>query len=168
MSKFFFIYLERIDAASHEKTHKIFLGSSPPLFKVCLRPGQPDAIVLRNDVDACVWLQNTLSADWNLRHEGTLNAFGYIQASKQQKKFLGCSPDLSYAIICEAQRHIFVYKGNYNTNLRNRNGPQISIGQQKLVTMEDCGEILGLSVENDVTILLTEQFLICLQMCIEE
>ncbi|XP_058444040.1 nudC domain-containing protein 1 [Malaya genurostris] len=161
--------IERLSAVGHETTHKIFLGSNAPLFSVCLRPGFPAALAMRHDVDACLWLQQS-AADWSLRHEGTLHAFGYVQASKQQRKFLMCSPDLEYAVICEAERHVFIYKASYGSasGLRNRNGPQVTIGQQKLVTLEGCGEILGLSCENDYTILLTETKILVLQLRIEE
>lgn len=162
--------IERLDGTSTETTHRVFLGGNPPLFRVMLRPGFPDAIALRNDVDACLWLQHPGTTDWFLRHEGTLHAFGYVQASKQQRKFMSCSPDFNYAVICEAQRHIFIYKANYNTagGLRNRNGPQISIGQQKLVSLEGSSEILGLCCENDYTMLLLEGEILVLQLRIEE
>lgn len=161
--------IERFDNTSNETTHRIFLGGNAPLFRVMLRPGFPDAIALRNDVDACLWIQHP-GTDWFLRHEGTLHAFGYVQASKQQRKFMSCSPDVNYAVICEAQRHVFIYKGNYNTagGLRNRNGPQVSIGQQKLVSLEGNSEILGICCENDYTILLLEGEVLVLQLRIEE
>ncbi|XP_058821774.1 nudC domain-containing protein 1 [Topomyia yanbarensis] len=161
--------IERLSLASHETTHKVFLGSNAPLFTVCLRPGFPAALALRHDVDACLWLQQA-GTDWSLRHEGTLHAFGYVQASKQQRKFLTCSPDLDYAVICEAERHVFIYKASYGTasGLRNRNGPQVTIGQQQLVALEGSGEILGICCENDYTVLLTEKQILVLQLRIEE
>lgn len=163
-------FIERFDRETHEITHRVYLGNNPPLFNVTLRPGYPSALVLRHDVDSCVWLQSNISNNWTFKHEGTLNAFGYVQASKQQKKFVSCSPDLNYGIICEPERHVFIYKGNYNSasGLRKRTGPQVSIGQQKLVTLDSTGEVLGIVAENDITILLTEKFVICMQLCIEE
>lgn len=160
--------LERFDATSHAVTHKTSLGGNGPLFSLPLRPEFPPAIALRHDVDACLWLQQPGEA-WSLRHEGTLHAFGYVQASKQQRKFLSCSPDLSYALICEAERHIFIYKASYGAEgLRHRNGSQVSIGQQKLVSLEGSGEIIGLCAENDCAILLTESHVLVLQLRIEE
>lgn len=143
------------------------------LFSTCLRPGHPLAFALRSDVDACIWLPYTIQtgaaneALLNVKHEGTLNAFGYIQASKQQKKFMQCSPDMNYAIICEPHRHIFVYKSTYNTasGLKNRNSSaKVSIGQQKLVTMDASDEVLGILCQNEVTILLTQNKVLCLQI----
>ncbi|XP_053688980.1 nudC domain-containing protein 1 [Sabethes cyaneus] len=164
--------IERLDASSHECSHKAFLGNNAPLFAVSLRPGFPMALALRQDVDGCLWLQQHVGGpDWSLRHEGTLHAFGYVQASKRQRKFMTCSPDLGYAVICEAERHVFIYKTNYGgtaNGLRNRVGPQVSIGQQKLVTLEGSGEILGICCENDYTILLTETHILVLQLRIEE
>lgn len=167
----------RIDTISHATTHKTNLGQNNPiLFALPLRAGQPPAFAVRSDVDVCVWLPIIRppidqSADRRtnvqLRHEGTLNAFGYIQASKQQKKYIQCAPDFSYSIVCEPHRHIFIYKGAYESasGLKNRNsGEKICIGQQKLVTMDEADEVVGLICENEVIILLTPHQILCLQI----
>jgi hypothetical protein len=39
----------------------------------------------------------------------TFNALGYVQASKRERKFTTCSPNLKYAVICDGVRHVFVY-----------------------------------------------------------
>lgn len=166
-------FSERIDGTTHKIVQKTILGSSPPLFNCSLRPGQPRAIALRHDVDCCLWLQhlNPTTGDWNLLHEGTLFCFGYVQASKQQKKFMSCSPDMNYGVICESKRYLFIYKSSYSTasGLRKRTGQQTSIGQQKLITFDNTnGEIIGLSAENDILLLLTENNVVCLQLSIEE
>lgn len=151
----------------------MFLGQYAPLFDTNLRPGFPRAVAIQNDVDCCLWLQNLSpdQAEWSFKHEGTLHAFAYIQASKQQKKFMQCSPDLNYGVICESERHLFIYKNSYSTasGLRKRQGPQLSIGQQNLVTFESSlGEVLGIAAFQEIVILLTEHFLVCLQLSIEE
>lgn len=108
-----------------------------------------------------------MRSELQFRHEGTLNAFGYIQASKQQKKYIQCAPDFSYSIVCEPHRHIFIYKGAYESasGLKKRNSAEkISIGQQKLVTMDEADEVVGLICENEVTMLLTQRQIICLQI----
>lgn len=162
-----------MDGTTHEITHKVYLGLNPPMFPSILRPGYPKAIAIRLSgiPDSCLFLQTFTGDDWSLKHEGTLHAFGYVSASKKEKKFMLSSPDLSYAVICESIRHLFIYKGQYDTagGLRRRSGPQSLIGQQKLVTFDGSnGEILGISVENDIIFLLTENFILCLQMQIEE
>lgn len=94
------------------------MGSTPPLFTTSLRPGFPLSLATRQDVDCCLWLQQynpTKPEEWSMRHEGNLHAFGYVQASKQQKKFMDCSPDLGYALIAESHRHVFLYKSKYDT-----------------------------------------------------
>lgn len=141
------------------------------LFTLSLRANNPSAFAIRSDVDAIIWLPTQASLsdeiDVNMKHEGTLNAFGYVQASKQQKKFMQCSPDFSYSIICEPQRHIFIYKATYGnaTGLKNRcSSVKVSIGQQKLVTLDESNEVLGILCENDATILLTQKHILCLQV----
>lgn len=142
------------------------------MFSSVLRPGYPKAIAIRLSgiPDCCIFLQN-FQNDWTLKHEATLNCFGYIAASKNEKKFTLSSPDCNLGVICESNRHLFIYKSNYDSasGLRRRTGPQSLIGQQKLVTFDRInGEILGISIENDVIILLTENSILCLQLCIEE
>ncbi|XP_023303289.2 nudC domain-containing protein 1 [Lucilia cuprina] len=163
------INISRFNLPTKTITHNIIMGSSPPLFSTSLRPGFPLAIATRQDVDCCLWLQQynpSKPDEWSVRHEGNLHAFGYVQASKQQKKFMDCSPDLGYAIIAESYRHVFLYKTKYDTasGLRNRNGPQVSIGKQHLITLEDAGEVLGLTTANSVATLLTEKCVLFLQM----
>ncbi|XP_013104778.2 nudC domain-containing protein 1 [Stomoxys calcitrans] len=163
------ITISRFNLPTKSITHSVIMGSNPPLFTTSLRPGFPLAIATRQDVDCSLWLQQynvTKPDEWSLRHEGNLHAFGYIQASKQQKKFMDCSPDLGYAIISESHRHIFLYKSKYDTanGLRNRNGPQVTIGKQHLVTLDDAGEVLGLCTANSTATLLTEKFIMFIQI----
>lgn len=153
-------------------THKVFLSTNHPLFSITLRPGYPKAIAIRNDVDCCLWLQSQIQTDvdWSLKHEGTLNAFGFIQASKTNRKYLCCSPDLSVAVIVEPSRYVFIYKKKNNAanGLRKRNGPQVQIGEQKLVQLASSEEVVGIHVENEVIMLLTETSLLCIQLLEEE
>lgn len=101
----------------------------------------------------------------------TLNAFGYVQASKRDRKYIMCSPDMNLSVISESIRHLFIYKNKYSTagGLRKRTGSQLSIGQQKLISLDGTdGEILGMSVENEIVLLLTENSVLCLQLADQE
>lgn len=162
-----------MDSVSHKITHKANLGSNNAvLFSLGLRPGYPLAFALRSDVDTCIWLPyiklgTANETILNIKHEGTVNALGYIQASKQQKKFIQCSPDMNYAIICEPHRHIFMYKNSYDgaTGLKHRNSStKVSIGQQKLITMDESDEVLGVVCQNETAILLSQKHILCLQV----
>lgn len=142
------------------------------MFTLAIRPGYPLAFGIRSDVDTCIWLPYIQTGTenesiLNIKHEGTLNAFGYIQASKTQKKFMQCSPDMNYSIICEPHRHIFLYKSTYATaaGLKNRNSStKVSIGQQKLITMDASDEVLGVVCQNETAMLLTQKHILCLQV----
>lgn len=166
----------RLDVVTHRVTHKAILGQNNPiLFNVYLRAGQPPAFALRSDVDVCIWLplfrlgldSGDSRNNLQVQHEGTLNAFGYIQASKQQKKFIQCAPDFNYSIVCESIRHVFVYKGAYETasGLKNRStNKKANIGQQKLITLDETDDVIGILCENNFTILLTQREILCLQI----
>uniref|UniRef100_A0A182Q738 NudC domain-containing protein 1 n=1 Tax=Anopheles farauti TaxID=69004 RepID=A0A182Q738_9DIPT len=164
--------LERI-ASDHTVTHSVWLGRVAPLFAVRLRADQPSAIVLRYDVDACVWqLQPSPATDGcHLRHEGTLHTFGYVQAAKQQQKYLDCAPDLSYGVICESQRSVFLYRSSYGASgagLRHRSGTPVAVGQLQYVTLENAGEIVGVSCANRSMLLLTERAVVAVQVSPDE
>lgn len=160
---------DRLDSTTHSISHRVILTSNP-ILSISLRPGHPRAIGLRNDVDCCIWLQHmTADGDWTLKHESSLHAMSYVQASKQGRKFIACSPDTNLTVISEASRHLFIYNKNYSTakGLRNRSGTKTTVGQQKVVTLSN-GEILGIVVENEVILVLTESAILCLQLSIEE
>ncbi|XP_030566850.1 nudC domain-containing protein 1 [Drosophila novamexicana] len=164
------IKMVRFNLSTSGITHTIFLGAIPPLFATSLRAGYPAAFVTRQGVDASVWLQlyqPSKPGEWGVRHEGNLHAFGYVQASKQQRKFIDCCPQLEYAVISESYRHLFIYKPRYDSagGLRNRNGPQVVIGKQNLVTLDDdLGEVLGLVTATNVITVLTEHAVLYLQV----
>ncbi|XP_052873775.1 nudC domain-containing protein 1 [Anopheles cruzii] len=170
--------LERIARDTCRVTNRVSLGTGPPLFSVRMRPAAPEALVLRYDVDALLWQPQappttgwTVEGDeWNLLHEGTLQAFGYVQASKRRQKYLACAPDLRYAVICESERLLFIYRSSHHgsSQLRQRNGPQVSIGQQHLVSLDDGSEIIGICCENEAILLLTEKSFFTVQLEIEE
>ena len=64
---------------------------------------------------------------WN--HIGVLNAFGYVLASKTQRRFCTCAPDMSVAVIADAQRHLYLYRQNVSvlSPVRNRKtGQQVN------------------------------------------
>lgn len=159
----------RIDTTSFTITHKLNLGSNRPLFTLNQRPGTLPAIAIRSDVDALIWVPKYTIAnpsDWTVTHEATLNAFGYVQASKQQKKYIQCSPSANYAVICEPHRHVFIYKMNNSSaiGLKKRSGGKVSIGQQKLFSLDEQDEIVGIVVEDEITILLTEKYIFVVQI----
>ncbi|CAI5439731.1 unnamed protein product [Caenorhabditis angaria] len=78
---------------------------------------KPAEICLRFDVDGIIW---KFSAQ-NPEHLATLQAFGYVQASKIQRIWSGCSDDFKFGAIVEANR-ILVYSQNVavDGNLVNR------------------------------------------------
>ncbi|XP_030382128.1 nudC domain-containing protein 1 [Scaptodrosophila lebanonensis] len=164
------VKMVRFNLPARSITHTIFLGSTPPLFSTSLRAGFPAAFTTRQGVDAAAWLQVYNPAkpnEWGVRHEGTLHAFGYVQASKEQRKFVDCCPDLDYAVICETIRNVFIYKPRYDTadGLRKRNGPQVVIGKQSLVTLEaGVGEVLGMTTAANVITVLTEHAVLYIQV----
>ncbi|VEN59571.1 unnamed protein product [Callosobruchus maculatus] len=160
---------ERLCGKTNEATHKVNLGSHQVLVTCTLDPNLPAAIGIRHDVDVCIWQPNSVEGNFEITHEGTLLAFGYVQASKQNRKFIACPPDLSYTVICESTRHLFIYRQNRSvtdTELRNRStGRRVhSVAEQQVVNIPVDEEILGIHATNNVLFLLLEKSIVALKM----
>ena len=90
---------------------------------------------------------------------GTFNALGYVQASKRDRKFSTCAPNLSFAVMSDCNRHIFVYK-------QPSEGIKGNVAQQyvhTLATNSDRVNIFGLQASSDgVVFVLCERELLCI------
>ncbi|KAI5730315.1 hypothetical protein M8J76_012336 [Diaphorina citri] len=139
--------LIRIDGELHCSTHHMNLGGHQCLFSASLSPTQCPALCLRHDVDgALLQIDEDGTGEVSVKHEGTLQAFGYVQASKAQRKFSTCAPDMSYGVICESSRHVFLYvqSSRVTSELRHRvTGRRVpSVSKQYVVTLTDNSEVV--------------------------
>ena len=80
------------------------------LFTLPPSPFSSSLLCIRHDIDALVYSPKIESKALLWTHIGTFNALGYVQASKREKKFLTASSDLSFAVLCDCTRHVFVYQ----------------------------------------------------------
>lgn len=166
----FLFFSVRLDATNHEITHRIPLSVHQYLFKIKLETNEVPALALRHDVDACIWqplAQLVNSVTWPVKHQGILLAFGYVQSSKQNRKFVTCPPNFSYSVVCEATRHIFIYRssGSQDCHLRKRTSgamKTVKIGQQHVFNIDKFGEVLGINATNGYLFLLTESTLLAI------
>ncbi|XP_039275475.1 nudC domain-containing protein 1 [Nilaparvata lugens] len=160
--------LMRVDGVTHEVTGEYTLAGHQWLFSIEQSTSSAAAICIRHDVDACVWQPRAVNhppaAPWPCQHIGTFYAFGYVQASKQNKKFLLSPPDLSYVVVCEASNHVLVYRQSMpvDGDLRNRRtGGRVSeVGIQQLIKLESNSVVLGAVATNRSLFILHED---CLQ-----
>lgn len=161
-----------MDLNSHQVTHRIPLSVHQYLFNIKLAVDEVPALALRHDVDACIWqpyAQLVNSDTWPVKHQGALLAFGYVQSSKQNRKFVTCSPNFAYSVVCEATTHIFIYKKSSDSNchLRKRIGTEVTSikhGQQRIINVNKYGEILGIHATNEYLFVLTINNLIAIQI----
>lgn len=92
---------------------QVGLGGRQLVF-ICPSPGpsgNPGYVCLRHDVDGVVWLPHASLTNSQSRwsHVSTVHALGYVQASKRDRKFTTCPPNLKFAVITDSCRHVFVY-----------------------------------------------------------
>ncbi|XP_066156730.1 nudC domain-containing protein 1 [Euwallacea fornicatus] len=159
---------ERICGITSKPTHRVHLGSHQVILSPYLNCDWPPALGIRHDVDICLWQPLFEGESFRCKHEGTLLAFGYVQASKTNRKFVTCSPNLSYAVISEASGHIFIYQQNkplLATNMRHRTTGQkiTNIAQQQVFHLPN-QDILGLFAANNHLFILGETFILSLNI----
>jgi len=124
-----------------------------------------DRVCLRHDVDGLVWQPEATSAagDPRVEHEGTFNALGYVQASKQQRKFTVAPADMNYVAICDVSRHVYVYRQPSSTpltgsQLRNRKSGQRveKVAKQQVIALQDNKEeVVGAVATKSLLFVLT-------------
>lgn len=86
------------------------LGGRQLLFTLSSSPFSSSLLCIRHDIDALLYCPKIEGEALQWTHFGTFNALGYVQASKREKKFLTASSDLSFAVLCDCSRHVFVYQ----------------------------------------------------------
>ncbi|XP_031560322.1 nudC domain-containing protein 1-like [Actinia tenebrosa] len=146
-------YIMRLDINTGTITHKVCLAGHQWVFNTTLSPGSLPVFCLRHDVDALVWQPKTNLDDPNKywSHIGTFDALGYVQASKEDRRFSTCAPNMKYAVITDSTKHVYIYN-------RPENGAKVSI--QKVVTLESpSNSILGLQASNKRIFVLTSKSL---------
>lgn len=133
------------------------------LFNIPATESRPQSFCVRHGEDGLVYIP-TPNTDYSpISHEATFNALGYIQASKERRRFSTCSPDFSYCVIAEIDKHVYVYRQPepIDTDMRNRKtGRAIEhTAKQQVITLEDNSSVLGVVALNHSLYILTKHFL---------
>ncbi|XP_064393897.1 nudC domain-containing protein 1-like [Halichondria panicea] len=125
-------------------------------------PSQPDHahyFITRHDVDAIVWIPSSTTLEepsWT--HVNTFNALGYVQASKENRKFTTSPPNLKFAVITDCTRHIFVY-------IQPEEGVMGNKAREFVYTLSEKMDILGLTASNSgLVFVLTPRTLFALKL----
>ncbi|XP_032037309.1 nudC domain-containing protein 1 isoform X1 [Aythya fuligula] len=158
----------RFDGDTLKVTHVINLGSNQYLFSAVVDPREMPCFCLRHDVDALLWQPHPDQPENMWEHIATFNALGYVQASKQDKKFMACAPDYSYSALCECLRRVFIYRqpAPLSTVLYNRKeGRQVGqVAKQLVATLEANDPILGFQATNERLFVLTAKTLFLIKV----
>ncbi|XP_062987122.1 nudC domain-containing protein 1 [Elgaria multicarinata webbii] len=160
----------RFDGNTLNVTHVVNLGSNQYLFSTVVDPKEMPCFCLRHDVDALLWQPRPDQQDkWE--HISTFNALGYVQASKQDKKFMACAPNHSYSALCECLRRVFIYRQPtpLSTVLYNRKeGRQVGqVAKQLVATLETHDPVLGFQATNERLFVLTTKVLFIIKVSTE-
>lgn len=157
------------DGNTHKITQEVELSSNQFLFaiKVSHEESLP-FICLRHDVDGVVWRPEFKDSGVEWFHDTTFDAFGYVQASKQQKKFTLCAPDFSYVSIVDCQRHAYIYRRSspIASPLRNRKSGELvtTVAKQQVISLETNGLIEGAVATNSRLFLIVDRCLFSIRI----
>jgi len=132
------------------------LHGNQHLMSISVQNGCPPALCIRSDVDGIVLKVE----DNKLEHVCTFPALGYVQAGKQNRKFLTAPHDFSYSAICDDSRHIYVYRQPkpIDSELKNRKtGVKVAgIAVQQVVTLDNREEILGMQATPNLLFIVSQ------------
>ncbi|KAM9838372.1 nudC domain-containing protein 1 [Aulostomus maculatus] len=160
--------LTHFDGNSLKPSQVVSLGSHQYLFTVDVDPSEMPCLCLRHDVDALLWQPHPDQPANMWEHIATFNALGYVQASKQAKKFATCAPNFSYASLCECVRRAFIYRqpSPVETVLFNRKqGRQVGqVAKQQVASLDSDKPILGFRATNERLYVLTSSHLFILKV----
>ncbi|RHY02134.1 hypothetical protein DYB36_004393 [Aphanomyces astaci] len=70
-----------------------------------------DRLLFQYDVHGLVFRVESTPLALSLVHESTFPAFGYVQASKTHKKYMGFHPSGSLAVLADFEKRVYLYKG---------------------------------------------------------
>ena len=151
-------------------SNQVHLGSNQWIFNAQLSETKPPAICLRHDVDGLLWQPSDQHAAggelWE--HTATFSALGYVQASKTNRKFSTCAPNVSYACISDCNKHIYIYwqPTPVPSPLRNRKtGREVgAVAKQQVISLDTADSILGLQATNERLFILTENVFFIIRM----
>lgn len=116
----------------------------------------------RHDVDGLVW---SITGDNSTpyKHTATFNALGYVQASKEKRKFISAPSDYSYVAIADTDRHVYVYRqpSPVSSDMRNRKtGRSLKhVSMQQLISLDNNDSIHGLATFPTALFILTKSTL---------
>ncbi|EQC35593.1 hypothetical protein SDRG_06881 [Saprolegnia diclina VS20] len=88
-----------------------FLGSSATPLQTSVTSHVPKTLLFQYDVHGAVFSVGADLRHLELLHDATFQALAYVQASKEQKKYLQFHPSASLAAIAEFEKRLFVYTG---------------------------------------------------------
>ena len=88
-----------------------FLGASVTPLQTSVTSHVPKKLLFQYDVHGAVFGVGADLMHLELVHEATFQALAYVQASKEQKKYLQFHPSSSLAAIAEFEKRLFVYTG---------------------------------------------------------
>nr|SVE82574.1 EOG090X08S2 [Daphnia magna] len=161
----------RFDGETNKFTHKAIL-SGQLLFFTQSAPGLAPAFCLRHDVDGLIWqpMGDELEQSWGCLHTAALQALGYIQASKEQRKFTVAPPNMTYAALCDAFSHVYIYRQSNCTStgvemVHRPTGRRVgNIARQQVLNIDSSEECLGALATNSFLLLLTSSSLFSIRV----
>lgn len=127
---------------------------------------------LRHDVDGLVWQPSLVNGQLRMEHVDTFSALGYVQASKEQRRYTLASPDRSFVAIVDRARHVYIYRKpeaiSEGCELRNRkSGRQVQrVAKQQVPTLDHDPDdyVLGALATKSSLLIATTSKMFCIKI----
>ena len=156
------------------EVQKVNIGDNQLLF-FGAQTESPEALnqhCLRHDVDGLVWQPTLVNGQLKMEHIDTFSALGYVQASKEQRRYTLVSPDRSFVAIIDRARHVYIYRKpeaiSEGCELRNRkSGRQVQkVAKQQVPTLDHDPEdyVVGALATKNSLMVSTTLKLFCLKI----
>ncbi|XP_053204552.1 nudC domain-containing protein 1-like [Panonychus citri] len=159
--------LYRINCHRHIITHQSYLTGHQWLFSRKLDNRLLPCFSLRHDVDACIWQPKVKGSRFHIEHIATFSALGYVQASKESKRFFNCSLDFDYSFIVDSNNHVYIYKQPAPSDgvVNRKKGVRPKIAKQKVINLgRELIQVLGSVAFKDLLLILSPKKLISIKI----
>ncbi|XP_067935964.1 nudC domain-containing protein 1-like [Watersipora subatra] len=140
------VFLCKFAAKSNRPLSVVNFTGCNWLYSQVAQESNAPSFCTRHDVDGLIWTPDAPPAD-SYTHTATFNAIGYVQASKENRRFISSPPSQSYVAIADAEKHIYVYRQPkpLDTDVRNRRTGRAlqHVSMQQVVSLDGSEAIHG-------------------------
>ncbi|KAK9728361.1 hypothetical protein K7432_001151 [Basidiobolus ranarum] len=119
-----------------------------PSFPYQKEPNDMIPVCLRYDVDGLVYRFQAPSecGDFRIEHCASFDAFGFVQASKRDKRFMYFDVECRFAIIVESKKNVYLYRRNTESGA--------IYSEQSIIDLGSHEDIVGIQMKGPTSLII--------------